>query len=91
MNLQYTLYSTVLTLVVCCRHNGNLLLDNEGHVIHIDFGFILSASPGGNLGFESSPFKLTKEFIEVKYTCKLSKSGMSLHRPCCAGDGWLRW
>jgi len=46
------------------RHNGNILLDNEGHVIHIDFGFMLSTSPK-NLGFENSPFKLTDEFIDV--------------------------
>lgn len=46
------------------RHNGNLLLDNEGHLVHIDYGFILSCSPK-NLGFESSPFKLTQEFVEV--------------------------
>lgn len=46
------------------RHNGNILLDREGHIIHIDFGFILSCSPR-NLGFESSPFKLTLEFAEV--------------------------
>lgn len=46
------------------RHNGNILLDNEGHIIHIDYGFILSCSPK-NLGFESSPFKLTPEFVEV--------------------------
>jgi hypothetical protein len=41
------------------RHNGNILLDAEGHIIHIDFGFMISNSPGG-IDFESAPFKLTE-------------------------------
>lgn len=55
----------IVPLCCCFRHNGNILLDGEGHIIHIDFGFILSCSPR-NLGFESSPFKLTHEFAEVR-------------------------
>ncbi|XP_021899784.1 phosphatidylinositol 4-kinase beta 1-like [Carica papaya] len=58
-------YSLVCYLLqVKDRHNGNLLLDEEGHIIHIDFGFMLSNSPGG-VNFESAPFKLTRELLEV--------------------------
>lgn len=46
------------------RHNGNILIDNCGHLIHIDFGFVLGISPG-NLNFESVPFKLTQEYIDI--------------------------
>ncbi len=47
------------------RHNGNILIDDEGHIIHIDFGFMLSNAPGKGLQFEKAPFKLTSEFVEV--------------------------
>jgi phosphatidylinositol 4-kinase B len=47
------------------RHNGNLLLDSEGHLMHIDFGFMLSNAPGGSFALETSPFKLTQEYIDV--------------------------
>lgn len=46
------------------RHNGNLMITREGHLVHIDFGFMLSTSPGG-MGFESAPFKLSAELVEV--------------------------
>ena len=46
------------------RHNGNIMLDEQGHIIHIDFGFMLSNSPGG-VNFEAAPFKLTRELLEV--------------------------
>lgn len=48
------------------RHNGNLLLDSAGHVIHIDFGFVFGIAPGGSFSLEqSTPFKLTDEMLEV--------------------------
>jgi hypothetical protein len=46
------------------RHNGNILLDSDGHIIHVDFGFMMSNSPG-SMNFEQAPFKLTSELIDV--------------------------
>ncbi|KAF4969693.1 hypothetical protein FSARC_3139 [Fusarium sarcochroum] len=58
----YSIISYVLQLKD--RHNGNVLVDSEGHIIHIDFGFMLSNSPG-SVGFEAAPFKLTHEYVDV--------------------------
>ena len=46
------------------RHNANILIDSKGHVVHVDFGFMLSNSPG-SMNFEASSFKLTAEFVDI--------------------------
>ncbi|SAL99253.1 hypothetical protein [Absidia glauca] len=39
-------------------------IHEDGHLIHIDFGFMLSNSPG-SVGFEMAPFKLPQEYIDI--------------------------
>ena len=46
------------------RHNGNIMMTSEGHIVHIDFGFMISNYPGG-LNSENVPFKFTHEYLEV--------------------------
>lgn len=58
-------YSLVTYLLqIKDRHNGNIMIDVQGRVIHIDFGFMLTNSPGA-IKFESVPFKLTEEYLQV--------------------------
>ncbi|GAB4853282.1 hypothetical protein Ancab_017466 [Ancistrocladus abbreviatus] len=43
----------------CCFHCS------VGRLVHIDFGFILETSPGGNMCFESVHFKLSHEMTQL--------------------------
>lgn len=48
------------------RHNENILLHKDGYIIHIDFGFFLSNSPGQGIELEKKvPFKLMTSYVEI--------------------------
>ncbi|KAG5494089.1 hypothetical protein JKF63_01923 [Porcisia hertigi] len=73
------------------RHNGNLMIQRDGALVHIDFGFLFMTSPGG-LNFESAPFKLTQELIDVmggsssdafNYYCVLVYEALAAARERC--------
>jgi len=47
------------------RHNGNIMIDMYGHLIHIDYGFCMGMCVGHEFTLERAPFKLTEEYVEV--------------------------
>mmetsp|Transcript_6690 Transcript_6690/g.7580 ORF Transcript_6690/g.7580 Transcript_6690/m.7580 type:complete len:1193 (+) Transcript_6690:124-3702(+) len=47
------------------RHNGNIMFDLFGNLIHIDFGFAFGMNVGHEFTMERAPFKLTEEYVEV--------------------------
>ncbi|OQR97803.1 phosphatidylinositol kinase (PIK-H1) [Achlya hypogyna] len=69
---------SIVSYVLCIkdRHNGNILLDIEGHIVHIDFGFFLGRAPGGTFSLETAPFKLTAEMVD----CFGGKDGTNYQR-----------
>jgi phosphatidylinositol 4-kinase len=59
----YSLVSYLLGLKD--RHNGNIMIDVRGRLIHIDFGFAMGMAPGHEFSFERAPFKMTQDYIAV--------------------------
>jgi phosphatidylinositol 4-kinase len=47
------------------RHNGNIMIDMRGHLVHIDYGFCFGMCVGHEFTMERAPFKLTEEYVEV--------------------------
>ena len=82
----YTGYSLVTYFLnIKDRHNGNIMINDKGYIIHIDFGFMLEISPG-NINFEI-PLKLTSEIHDLmkgkyfeKYKELMVKGFMAVRR-----------
>lgn len=63
------------------RHNANILLDRSGHLMHIDFGFVLGDTPRmGKVPIfsERAPFKLSTEFWDVLGGWNFNRGGLGV-------------
>ena len=63
------------------RHNANILLDRYGHLMHIDFGFVLGDTPKmGKVPIfsERAPFKLSADFWDVLGGWNTKRGGLGV-------------
>mmetsp|Transcript_26437 Transcript_26437/g.47977 ORF Transcript_26437/g.47977 Transcript_26437/m.47977 type:complete len:1070 (-) Transcript_26437:18-3227(-) len=63
------------------RHNANILLNREGYLMHIDFGFVLGDMPKMAkvpIFNERAPFKLTQEFWDVIGGWNFNEGGLGV-------------
>lgn len=67
------------------RHLDNLMMKAQGHMFHIDFGYIFGADPKPY----PPPFKLTKEMVEGMGG-PASDHYMKFTTYCCQAYNWLR-
>ncbi|CEG46181.1 Phosphatidyl inositol kinase (PIK-A) [Plasmopara halstedii] len=67
------------------RHLDNLMMKAEGHMFHIDFGFVFGADPKPY----PPPFKLTKEMVEGMGG-PTSEHYQRFITYCCQAYNWLR-
>jgi phosphatidylinositol kinase/protein kinase (PI-3 family) len=63
------------------RHNANILMDRVGHIMHIDYGFVLGDTPKmGKVPIfsEKAPFKLSAEFWDVLGGWNIKQGGLGV-------------
>ncbi|GAB2251897.1 hypothetical protein Droror1_Dr00004744 [Drosera rotundifolia] len=63
------------------RFTSNVISEalSVGRLVHVDFGFILETSPGGNMQFESTLFKLSQEMTQLLDPSGVMKSETWYH------------
>jgi len=80
---------TQYLLAIKDRHNGNIMLHNDGRLIHVDFAFSLGSKPGGNRNPEQNCY-ITPEILDMlDGYLTLTEDGSRVE--CMAYFKWLLW